>query len=1142
MQKIDGQLVYSPSDLITFMESPFASWMDRCERECPGRYTPDKESEEMRLVAKTGDAHEKAFLEQLRRDRPSAVHEIARRRDPKELPLALAETKAAIATGHEVIYQAYLEKAPFRGYADFLCRSGTGENGQHLYEVWDTKLARRVKPYYLVQLCCYAEMLAGIQGERPETLRVVLGSQEMEAFATRDFFHYYLELKAAFLELMENFDPDNPPEPDPRADHGRWQSHADRWILEQDHLVQVASINVSQIRKLRAAGVQTVKELASLGDRRVPKLDPAIQSRLVEQATLQVQTKKAREKNPDEPPVFRVLPVEKPGSGLSGLPPPSPADVFFDMEGFPLVEGGLEYLFGAATHDSEGRIAFNDWWAHDAAEEKRAFEAFVDWAYARWKAAPQMHIYHYAAYEVSAMRRLMGRYGTREEEIDELLRNEVFVDLYQIVRQGLRIGESSYSIKSVERLYMGKRTGDVATAGQSMVYYANWLESGETRDWRNSPILEKIRSYNKEDCVSTVLLCEWLRKQQTESGIAYVSTKAAPTPDEPDPDVEAERAERSRLVVTLAQKVEQEQDPKTKQLHELFGQLIDFHRRERKPGWWRYFERLKADDEALKDDLECIGGAVLLPESVVQEKKSKIFSYSFDPNQDTKIAVKKVVRCTANPDPSLTVVGIDTTNGILQVKIGDSAIAENFPLGMPVLTSFVPVEAVKDKELKAAVFEMVTRWAAGRGVPKCLVDFLHRVRPDIAEAPTSGAIRLEPEDVRKAAVRCAVNLRDSALCLQGPPGTGKTTTAAAMILALAAKGNNIGITSNSHKAIDNLLLACSDASDTFRAFKVASDNSLGEKRAAIGHIPQTKDAATQFKGGVVGGTAWVFCRPDWENRLDYLFIDEAGQVSLANLVAMARSARNLVILGDQMQLEQPTQGHHPGQSGDSILNYYLEGHATIPEDRGLFLPITHRLQPRICDFVSDMIYEGRLRPAPSTAAHRLVGGSTVVLPKAGLAFVPVEHDGNVQASDEEVACIVRLVAELETRQVAGSNGDEPSKLHPKNLLIVAPYNMQVMRLRAALPRYADRIASVDKFQGQEADVVIVSMCSSFGEYGSRGLEFILDENRLNVALSRARALAVVVGDPRTARSPAATVPAMRRLNLYCRLKQDGAVC
>lgn len=271
-------------------------------------------------------------------------------------------------------------------------------------------------------------------------------------------------------------------------------------------------------------------------------------------------------------------------------------------------------------------------------------------------------------------------------------------------------------------------------------------------------------------------------------------------------------------------------------------------------------------------------------------------------------------------------------------------------------------------------------------------------------------------------------------------------------------------------------------------------------------------------------------------QLDYLFVDEAGQVSVANLVAVAPSARNLILLGDQMQLGQPIQGSHPGESGLSVLDYYLGKHATIPDELGLFLDTSWRMHPEVCRFISAAVYENRLVSEPGTA-NRVIrnphGKACLVSRDAGLLFIPVEHVGNVQGSDEEVAMIGRIVAELVQCEHTDKQGRGQGRLDvTRDILFVAPYNLQVRKLRKALPAGA-RVGSVDKFQGQQAPVVIVSMCASPGEFGSRGLQFVLDQNRLNVAISRAQSLAIIVGDPRLVETACTSIPDMKRLNLYC---------
>ncbi len=454
-----GQLLYSPSDLVRYLSSPFASWMDRNNLEHPGLVTPDETSAEEKLIAETGQAHEATVLSELKA--ASAVVEIRARSSAE----AQEQTLAAIKSKAPVIYQAALKSDPFAGYADFLMLDRAGR-----YEVWDTKLARSPKPLYAIQLCCYADMLANMTGaEASACFGIILGTKERVQFRLEDFIHFYRHVRQEFVLMQDRFTGrlEDCPEPLPRADHYEWTSFAEAWFAERDHLVRVANITVGQIKKLHKAGVTTMTQLSEASGRTIPRLNAASLEKLAAQARLQCQTIERRRSAPDAPPCYEILPhAESNGEparadgerdptngeriGLAALPPADPADVFFDMEGFPLAAGGLEYLFGVCTINAKtGAPEFQDWWAPDRAEEKRAFESFVDWVFDRWRRHLGLHIYHYADYEVSAVRRLSTRHDTRQEEVDQLLRNKVFVDLYRIVRQGLRVGENSYSIKTV---------------------------------------------------------------------------------------------------------------------------------------------------------------------------------------------------------------------------------------------------------------------------------------------------------------------------------------------------------------------------------------------------------------------------------------------------------------------------------------------------------------------------------------------------------------------------------------------------------------------------------------------------------------------------------------------------------------------
>ncbi len=381
-------------------------------------------------------------------------------------------------------------------------------------------------------------------------------------------------------------------------------------------------------------------------------------------------------------------------------------------------------------------------------------------------------------------------------------------------------------------------------------------------------------------------------------------------------------------------------------------------------------------------------------------------------------------------------------------------------------------------------------------------------------------------------------MKNTVLCIQGPPGCGKTFTAAEAILNLLRRGYKVGVTANSHKAILNVLRAVcvgmKKANEKFRVIKVGDDDADPLVANKTIECIESKSAGDAVAGGavVVGGTAWVFSRAYLQGKFDYLFIDEAGQFSLANTVAVGLAAKNLVLIGDQMQLAQPVLGTHPGESGQSALNYLLAGHATIPRDMGIFLDQTRRLHPDISQFISESVYDSRLHSHPSTASHRISTNGGLVTKNAGILFIPVTHDGNSQCCEEEAVVIEQLVQELLGCQVLDTSKSRSRNLNIDDILLVAPFNMQVRLLKKRLGPAA-KVGSVDKFQGQEAHVVIVSMCSSSLEDSPRGAEFLLEPNRLNVAVSRAKTLAVVVGNPNLVAARCGSIREMELANLFC---------
>jgi DNA polymerase III delta prime subunit len=786
---------------------------------------------------------------------------------------------------------------------------------------------------------------------------------------------------------------------------------------------------------------------------------------------------------------------------------------------------------------------FHDWWAHDEAEERLAFERFIDWVMERRRRYPELHVYHYAAYEESAVKRLMGKYATRETEVDELLRQGVLVDLYPVLRQAFVIGAPSYSLKHVEHLYLPPRSGSVLSAGGSVVEYQRWIDSGKPRDPVASTLLQGIREYNRVDCESLWGLRSWLLERQRESGITYIPD---PLRDEAPPEPDADRAAAEALAARLVERgtARLELDPEAGRLDQLVGWLVEFHRREEKPMWWRKYARHEMTVEERYEDGDCLAGLVRTEKPSWTVKRSLGLEYRYDATQETKLHAGD--KClVAGTELRAEIVAMDEDGGVIELKAGKA---------LPDRLCLIPDEFISAEPIKQAIARYAAAWECGGVVSQAVDDLLRRraprLRVTLSEAkgayPEAWPLRFAQGDSEAQGDSPADLIRRldaTTLCIQGPPGTGKTYTAAAIIADLLGRGCRVGITAHSHKVILNLMDAVVEALSregiSAPLYKVVGQDEDPLPEGSPIRTVKSKDAASVIGDGatLLGGTAWVFSRDEMVNRLDYLFIDEAGQVCLANAVAVGQSARNLILVGDQMQLAQPSQGSHPGDTGLSCLEYMLHGRATVPPELGIFLGRSRRMHPAVCRFISDAIYDGRLESIPETARHRVLRSpATELVPaETGVVWVPVTHDGCTQSSDEECDAIVAIVEELLGRRVVDDEGIE-RPMEPKDILIVAPFNLQVRCLRGRLdPRI--RIGSVDRFQGQEASAVIVSLCASTLDEAPRGAAFLLSPNRLNVAVSRAQALAIVVGSPMLVDVRCRSVEEMRLVNLLCHLVQ-----
>ena len=359
-----------------------------------------------------------------------------------------------------------------------------------------------------------------------------------------------------------------------------------------------------------------------------------------------------------------------------------------------------------------------------------------------------------------------------------------------------------------------------------------------------------------------------------------------------------------------------------------------------------------------------------------------------------------------------------------------------------------------------------------------------------------------------------------------------------MIMELVRCGHRIGITAVSHKVISNLLQNACDAARAenmvLNAVQKPNDTDGCQDRMVeqVSENDEIVDALRSKAVQVVAGTPWLWARGDMGDSVEVLFVDEAGQMSLADALAISQAAKSVVLLGDPQQMNQPQQGVHPPGVDASALAYLLNGRATIEPENGLFLKETWRLHPDICAFTSELFYDGRLTARPDNRNQRL--NTKGPLDGAGLRYIPVQHSGNQSESPEEAAKVRELINDL---CVSGATWidkrGKQSQLKLEDILVVAPYNAQVSALAKALP-VAARVGTVDKFQGQQAAVVIYSMTTSTPEDAPRGMEFLYSLNRLNVAISRAQCVAVIVASPTLFQVECKTPRQIQLANALCR--------
>ena len=1070
------------------------------------------------LLVDKGLAHEQACLERYTAD-AKQVFLVPGRHEGESFAAWVARIGNPLSDDIDVVYQMPFVHQGVRGIADFLVRV-VGDDGITRWEPVDAKLARNeAKPGHVLQLCFYADAIEAMTGTTPEHLHVWLGSDVVESVRLIDVRAYWRRLRSQLAKVMELDITDTTTVP-VKCRHCQFcefeQVCEQRW-RDEDSLLFVANILAGDRDALTSAGTATMAALATC-DQPVEGVRPERQARLVTQASLQVQRRNA---GADSVPPLQLLPdaADAAPIGFRALPAPDDGDVFLDYEGHPFwrADRGLFFLFGYLLRDTDGSWRYVEEWAHDEDAEGELTRRFIEFLVARRATHPGMHVYHYNHTERSSLQALATQHGADLLALSTLVDTGLFVDLLRVVTDAMQVGVESYGLKHIEQLTGFERSHDIDKGAGAVVEYEEWIKEGRPEP---SEKLRRIARYNEDDVRATLALRDWLLEQRPDDLPWRVA--AIEQADTQHPDIDAQ--------------VQALHDFPDDSAEFLLGDLLGYWLREGSAVFGNMLVKTAYEPAAQLDADDIIAGLEFVsvdPAFTPGGKPSKVDQAVFRIPGNQRLGRKLIEGAPVVYRAGDELVGfsaiksIDATDGHLSLTWN----ARNVELGVHP-PAVVLNDWMSPKPKPASLSRLAGKVIAGEAASPAALALLRRELPRFT--PGHGPAGDTFDDDIPTMQEWVRHLDRSYVAIQGPPGTGKTYTGAHLIHALVTSGKRVGITAMSHHAIDNLLDA------TIELFRKLGDlHRLSALRKVdakhdqadpnVTYVTEARKCADSAYN-VIGGTTWLFAAEAMHDEpLDVLIVDEAGQLSLADAIAAIPAAHSVVLLGDPLQLSQVSQASHPGRSGASVLEHVLGADATITPDRGVFLSETWRMHPNVCDFISSQIYEGRLTSHSSCKVQQTGAGT-------GLRWLPAVHSGCSTESECEAEIIVDEVTRLIGQSWTNAKG-ETRPLDAGDIMVVAPYNDQVAlvreRLAASPLTQAVRVGTVDKFQGQEAPVVFFTMTASSSADVPRGIDFLFSKNRLNVAISRARALAYIVCTEDLLDSRAKTIDEMELIATLC---------
>jgi uncharacterized protein len=1011
--------------------------------------------------------------------------------------------------GFDVVYQMPFVHEGIRGIADFLVKSDDPTSEFCLFEPVDAKLTRsQGKPGHVLQLCFYAEAMESLLGKPPRRMHIWLGSGTTQALTVEEFLPYWRRLRRQLGTLLADdpLDVATRPKPCESCEYCEFHDHCERQWRREDSLAFVANSRQGERDALEVAGVRTVVELSRRGEPVADLRDEKL-ARLTRQASLQVESRE----DPSHAPAFELIePSEDPvyGHGYELLPEPEEGDVFFDFEGDPFwtPQNELMFLAGLYYRDGAREWVFDERWAHSLDEQQEMMTGLVQFFAERRTVHPEMHVYHYNHTERSTIERL-----TRDAEDQNLFASLVdsglFVDLYTIAKNAVRVGTESYGLKHLEHLVEFVRSGGIEQGAGAVVEYEKWMTSGDDQ------LLRNIAVYNKDDVASTLALRDWL-----------IAQRPADLP--------------WREAVIEREPYELDTDELVERLHDygectpehLLGDLLNYWRRERSADVTPKYVALNGDYTVLYDNLDYLTNLtyVRMEDPTGREKFPRMVLSWPDQVVDRGLVAKDEVLYAG--------VGVQYGNGqIANINFERREIAIRWGK-VQEERGGIPAALTKDRNFrpwaKAGALKDLARQVLDpqlHGEPSRLAMSLLRAqtpRFTPGHGPEGGVFQDDLDSI----YRWVEYLDESLVAIQGPPGTGKTYSGSHIIHYLVGRGLKVGVLAMSHGAIDNLM---TEALDVFQ-----KSGDLDQLRALLWEdtprepieglkYSKKKDDLSSGEYNLIGGTAWLWANDAMrQSPVDVLLVDEAGQLSLADALASTGGTRAMLLLGDPLQLAQVAKAEHPGGSGASVLEHILGEHVTIPASEGVFISETRRMHPDVCEFISRQIYEGRLT-ANACCYQQTTDFGT------GLRWLPAFHVRRSTESLEEVDIVLDQITQMMGTPWTNQHG-ETSPLTPGDFMVVAPYNDQVNLIKSACHARTDlrgvRVGTVDKFQGREAPVVFFTMTTSSAEDMPRGPEFLFSRNRLNVAVSRARCLAYLVCTEELLNSRAQDIDDMRLIS------------